>query len=432
MAYDFPPYVSVGALRPYSWYKHLKEFDIFPIVITRQWNNINISSTDYISKSKTTNSEIEINENGIIIKTPYKPNLSNRILLKHGEKKFKLIRKTITAFYELIQFILPFGTKYQIYKEAERYIKNKPVDLIIATGDPFILFKYATDLSTKYRIPVITDYRDLWTQDISMKNQTILRNWFRMFEKKILKKTTYNLTVSLFLKNKLKTYAKKNRIKVITNGFDEESIKKIKNITQNSKVLTIGFMGTLYPWHPFESFLEVVSNFDAKESKIININLYGINDKSKYLNLLIEKYQHLSKNIKIYPKMENAKVLKELSKSNVLLLFNDYSFLGTKIFDYIGLERLILFCYSKDENSEKLKKRYFKIKGENEKLQEETILKTNSGIIVENQLHLQKTLKDLILEFEDNGKIQCNSRNTELYSRKIQVKKLAALIKSLV
>ena len=29
-AYDFPPYVSVGGLRPYSWYKYLKEYGIEP------------------------------------------------------------------------------------------------------------------------------------------------------------------------------------------------------------------------------------------------------------------------------------------------------------------------------------------------------------------------------------------------------------------
>jgi len=35
LAYDFPPYVSVGGLRPYAWYRYLHEFDVFPIVVTR-------------------------------------------------------------------------------------------------------------------------------------------------------------------------------------------------------------------------------------------------------------------------------------------------------------------------------------------------------------------------------------------------------------
>jgi hypothetical protein len=37
LAYDFPPYVSVGGLRPHAWYNYLKEFGVEPIVVTRQW-----------------------------------------------------------------------------------------------------------------------------------------------------------------------------------------------------------------------------------------------------------------------------------------------------------------------------------------------------------------------------------------------------------
>ncbi len=28
LAYDFPPYVSVGGLRPYAWYRYLKEYGV--------------------------------------------------------------------------------------------------------------------------------------------------------------------------------------------------------------------------------------------------------------------------------------------------------------------------------------------------------------------------------------------------------------------
>ena len=28
LAYDFPPYISVGVLRPYLWYKYMKEYGV--------------------------------------------------------------------------------------------------------------------------------------------------------------------------------------------------------------------------------------------------------------------------------------------------------------------------------------------------------------------------------------------------------------------
>lgn len=48
LAYDFPPYVSVGGMRPYNWYRYLKEFDVEPVVITRQWENKHGNQLDYI------------------------------------------------------------------------------------------------------------------------------------------------------------------------------------------------------------------------------------------------------------------------------------------------------------------------------------------------------------------------------------------------
>jgi hypothetical protein len=57
LAYDFPPYVSVGAvlslskygLRPYNWYRYLKAYDVEPIVITRQRSNAHGNHLDLIT-----------------------------------------------------------------------------------------------------------------------------------------------------------------------------------------------------------------------------------------------------------------------------------------------------------------------------------------------------------------------------------------------
>ena len=57
--------------------------------------------------------------------------------------------------------------------------------------------------------------------------------------------------------------------------------------------------------------------------------------------------------------MENLKLAKELAKQNVCLLFNDYSILGTKIFDYLAVRRKIIFCYDDDKAAAELKDKYF-------------------------------------------------------------------------
>ena len=80
LAYDFPPYVSVGGLRPYSWLKYFPEFGVQPIVVTRQWENTYGDEMDYITPGYSRYDEIEEVGESCVIRTPYQPNLSNRLL----------------------------------------------------------------------------------------------------------------------------------------------------------------------------------------------------------------------------------------------------------------------------------------------------------------------------------------------------------------
>ena len=113
LAYDFPPYVSVGGLRPYAWYRYLKEYGVEPVVVTRQWGNKYGNELDYIAPGESNETIVETTEYGTIIRTPYKPNLANRIMLKYGRNKFAMIRKMVTAWYEFMQFLFFVGPKFE-------------------------------------------------------------------------------------------------------------------------------------------------------------------------------------------------------------------------------------------------------------------------------------------------------------------------------
>ena len=205
LAYDFPPYVSVGGLRPYSWYKYFHEFGIYPIVITRQWANKYGNHLDYIAPGESNETIVEESDTGTILRTPYKPNLSNRLLLKYGEKRFRILLKAITAWYEFIQFLYFVGSKAGLYREAKSFLKNHKVDAILATGEPFILFKYASKLSRKLNIPWVADYRDPWTQSKARSKNVFLRAWNAFFEEKYINHASCIITVSDFFKYQIIT-----------------------------------------------------------------------------------------------------------------------------------------------------------------------------------------------------------------------------------
>ena len=433
LAYDFPPYVSVGGLRPHSWFKYFKEFDVEPIVITRQWGNTYGNHLDFIAQGWSKECVFEESPQGIIIRTPYAPNLSNRLLLRFGEKRFKWIRKVISAYFEVLQFFLAVGPKKEIYKAAKSYLSQHKVDAIIATGEPFVLFHYARKLGTTYQIPWIADYRDPWTPNLKNEN-LLIKQFYSILENRISSKAKLITTVSSFFENQIQKQVPNGKFSIIPNGFDEQSMQQIEGIEQDSEMLRIGFVGTIHEWHPLRGILETLNRWITKfPDRKIELHFHGTN-KNKFISELVKnQYPRLNESVFTHPKLPNQLLLEKLASHNVLLLFNYYAFMGTKIYDYLGLKRKILFCFTDDPESIKLKTRFYPLdaKDASESLQEALILKTNAGILVSNTDDLIQTLNSLYIEHKESGQIICNSNGVEQYSRRIQVERLASLIKSI-
>ncbi len=434
LAYDFPPYVSVGGLRPYAWYKYLHEYEVYPIVVTRQWDNKYKNHLDYIAPSGSREIIIEESEIGTILRTPYIPNKANKIMLKYGDAKYRFFRKSISAFYEFTQWIWNIGPKSELYHSAKEYLKINKADVIIATGDPFILFKYASKLSREFNIPWIADYRDTWVQDKTGSKNSFAVPFRKILEQKYLKNSACITTVSSFIVKHLTSNIRNKEFNIILNGFDEDALMKNGAVKQESNVFTISFSGTVYKWHPWKSFLTGLSEFKKLINAEVCMIFWGVNiigEMEEYIN---KNCKNIAENVLFYPKIENSKLLAELAKSNLLLLFNDYSILGTKIFDYIAVKRKIIFCYSNDSNALKLKAEHYcldEYETESSLLQEEIILKTESGVIVNNSTHLMEVFDGLYKEFRENDYVACNSCDIRTYSRKEQTAKLASLIRSL-
>lgn len=436
LAYDFPPYVSVGGLRPYSWYKYLHLYDVYPIVVTRQWGNRYGNHLDYVAPSESSDTKVEELEKGMTIRTSYTPNLANRMLLNHGDSRYRLLRKGISAFYEFGQFSLPIGPKINLYLAADEFLRDNKVDCIIATGDPFILLKYASKLSRKYSIPWIADYRDPWIQNTSVSNK-ILKSWLAFLERQILSDAYKITTVSTFIQKQMEENLNGKDFEIVYNGYDPEIAEITKNVAQGSEVLSIALAGTIYDWHPIESFLRVCNEILAKNSDFrIELHFYGINKEGEIKKMLRSSYHLLEEHVHFYPKMENLKLVESMAKQNVCLLFNYYSILGTKIFDYLAIKRRIILCYESDREADELKEKHYavekEIETESKSLQADMIRATNSGIVVSDARHLKGVLYELSEELKENGSISCSSTGISKYSRVRQAERVAEIVKETV
>ncbi len=426
LAYDFPPYVSAGGLRPYNWYLNLKSFGYDPIIITRQWDKTYGNHRDYVAPSKSSTALIEESEFGKIIRTPQKPNLSERMILRHGEDKYRFLRRFVTLYYELAQYLFSIGPKSELYREAKKYLKENEVDLILATGEPFVLFHYASKLSKSFNTKWIADYRDSWSQSEPRRSNALLRWWYPFFERRSLKNASAISTVSEYIKTLISPNIPDIPYWIQMNGFNSEQIQAAAEINQSNDILSIGFAGTIYPWHPINNVLNELDQFaKQKGSNSLRLRFFGTNSSSELQKFIQEKCPNLSQTVEFFPKIANEELVKEISKDNLLLLFNDYEILGTKIFNYLGVKRKVLLCYSDDEQSKTLKEKHFYYSSNEEKnssLQADLLLKTNGGEIVRNGEHLIEVLNKYSLEFSNSGKIACPSHSVDDYTRAHQIK----------
>ena len=219
---------------------------------------------------------------------------------------------------------------------------------------------------------------------------------------------------------------------MITNGYDPESVAINRSVRQGKDKLRFAYIGTIYKWYPIESMLDAFVYFVTKEvNPNIELNFYGINNSSDFMEMLETDYFDILPYINIYPMMPNNELIEKLRQCNVMLLFNNYSLAGTKIYDYLAAQRLTLLCFTEDEAAYMRKERmtnHHDVEGVSNHYQEDILKETNSGISVKNSEHLKNVIADLYAEFNTKGYIECNSHGYEQYSRSFQTGKLAKLI----
>lgn len=421
ICYDFPPYVSVAGLRPYSWYKYMRLYGFYPIVVTRQWNDLKGNPSDYVRPSKSDKTTAEKTLLGELICAPYFPNLANKILLRHGERKFKIFRKTISLVLDYMQFFFPIGPKIELYRAAKDYLSNNKVDIIIATGEPFVNFHYASKLSSQFHIPWVADYRDPWTNNGTRKN-AVLRFLNKRIEKNVLKSVSHITSVSEYVINlTFETIEAKKDYSIVLNGFDKVEIENISQLNK-TKELRLGLAGSIYDWHPVEEFLGALNEFIVRfpDCPLI-LNFIGLNDERKVIKVMeANGFHQVLKNCRFSGKMLNKEYVARISENDVNILFNDYPILGTKIFDFLKVGKPIFLCFTGDQIAKKYETKFFGVDQTAgfPYLQIKMLEEVGGGVLIEDGSELINKLYsyfqgDLIIKDVNTSKLSIYSRESQ-------------------
>jgi hypothetical protein len=423
LAYDFPPLNSIGAQRPWSWYLYFKKFGIEPFVVTRVWDNSVQSPIDYIREPKNNFTSTEETEFGYINRAPYLPNFRDKILIKYGIGRLVLFRRILSLTYTLLQYFLKqFDNTSDIYNKAEEIIQQHKIDVIIATSEPFILFKHAHNLSKKHKIPWVADYRDNWTTNTleykkGMINSFLNKTVFKQLELKFLSNVSLITVAAPIYKKQLSNLHANKQIEVVLNGFFKESFENNQSSKKNKDKFIIAYAGLIYGYQPLEEFLEGYSIFlkSLNNSNNVELIFYGLEFYKEQYKRVENKCNQLGIEFKSTKRLERKELYDELQNASVFLVFGspDEERLAAKVFDYILInKRVVLF------------KNDFGIL-------EKIITECNAGKCLNGIDDLLLELDNLYKEYLQNGRLISNTKNIDFYSRENQTKIFSELINSI-
>lgn len=413
---DFPPVNSIGAERPYSWYYYFKEQGITPVVITKNWNKDNNSRfTNVINETVC-----EETEKGIIIRVPEALTPGIWFRNKYG-LRFSFLRKSLTFIGKILSFPFSFFDQHRnIHKEAVNYIINNNVDVIISTGEPFILFKYGYSIRKKYKIKWVADYRDGWylnhvrslLPDIGNK---IIHKYEFYFEKKYLKLSDLITTVDPDLAKRHQNLLNKKTV-VIYNGF-WEFYENNEVISMNEKLI-LNHTGTLTIGQRVEFLLDVLVEMVEKKiisSENIEINFIGLDYFPEQANRVLKYNSLLDSIVKTTPRLPKDEAIKMNLKADLLINFTDQNFsaIYAKTYDYIACNRPILV-----------------IPGDG-KMLDDLILQNNLGFVFDNKNSLLSFLVEKLNKHDESNFKSNESVELSRFRRKEQAIVFAEILKDL-
>lgn len=292
-------------------------------------------------------------------------------------------------------------------REVEQIIKKKSFNLCIVSVGPFEPMFFIEKLWKKWRIPYIVDYRDPWLFEKGtiklkgiLKYKVMVHDFLCVFfEKRVIKNARKIVLVTDRCKMDLaeRYHIPNDKCSVIYNGY-EDVPEKVNFIKKNEFIIGVAGKFAAYNEQAAMDFLQVCRKIDRK-IKVVHIG----NEE----RILSERFPAVYQNIGV---KNHSDTMLELSKVDVTLI--NYAFisgLGTKVFDYIALNKPIIYIGNVPSELSSF------------------VDKFKNGYVCKDSECMQKALKDLCMHQDLN----LTDDDIYQYSREKQNEMYYSLIKNI-
>jgi glycosyltransferase involved in cell wall biosynthesis len=423
ISHDFPPVITMGAVRIGKFAKYLPEFGWEPIVLT---TNKNEALSCYPSKESF---------DAVTVRTPSLSVLPSVIeSVADGHKIadevnrcvwkitcLKLIRRLIHIVSNIpLMRAIPFnGIGWLTYgiRYGKQTIQSNQIDILFSSSNPPVCHIIASRLCRRTKIPWVAEFRDLWSLNHNNKLRGVSLLFQQRLEKQIMRNSCCIITVSEPLAKDLEELHSKE-VATITNGFDEEDYSEEVLLTTK---FTISYTGKVYsdgqnPTPLFKAISELKREDGISIDKV-EVRFFGVNVR-EVISPMVKEYG-LDDIVKVYGLIPYRESLIRQRESTVLLLLTwnnleDKGIYTGKVFEYLGAGRPVLAI------------------GLTGSVVDELLNKTGSGMVVNEVEEIKAILINWMREFKTYGEIKYRySPKPEVisqYTRREQAKQLAAVL----
>ncbi|MCI1946303.1 methyltransferase domain-containing protein [Clostridium luticellarii] len=367
ISYIFPPLGGSGVQRTLKFVKYLRDFDYEPIVVT-------VLCSEFMPRDDSLLYEIPEDVQIVRIEDTvgcsryykdfvdlYGGIVKDNYLIDQYEIKLLELQDN----FEKLAFVTDTNAVWamEVLDKIGDIVDFDGIDLIYSTSGPYSDHVIGYYLKERYEKPWISDFRDEWTNNpyFVLDDQSLLYKMQRKMEGNILKYADVILTVSeMSMENYIEEFnLDQNRIKTITNGYDEADFEDVFIGNRKNDKFTVIFNGSLYlqivPYYFIIALNELIEEKSIQKDKI-DVEFVGKIEEN-ILNRIVELDKYGIVSIKNY--MSHMESLKNAGKADLLLLIIGKdsrlkSVYTGKVFEYLRLCRKIMSLSPEGSLVEKL------------------------------------------------------------------------------
>lgn len=342
------------------WAENFHQHGIYPIVVTRAWNQ-DIKTHQDTKRPLGEKVVIEKYSTHEVHYLPFKPGILDWAYLHLGEGIFRpifLLVKVLDVLFA--RFTLAFTSFSNFLPYLSNLIQKENPENMIISGEPFYLFRLGYQLNKRNGISWIADYRDDWTtNELQMeKGGSRVRKWIASietsYEKKWVGTSEQIISVSEPYTKRISDFLNLPGI-TVQNGF-EESLLNLPEVDLE-KEFTIMYSGVVYPSQDLKVILGALELAFAERNPFRLIFLgagFDVKEKRR-IEALVPS--HLADYVEVTSRFPRAEAIRRLQKAHVLLGMaygNMKGIPSSKLYEYLALGKPVLLCPTDEDLMEKI------------------------------------------------------------------------------